>query len=517
MSNNRFGVVRENVGLVAGQVQINTSGTNITNPIVTGYRTESMLSGLVREEGSAALRKAAGSLASKRLNRIINDNLANISTTGINQKALNKAVEAARSAADKIGSVLGGKSSLSSLTSTVSSAGSNLEKTITNSVTGTVDRLASSAQDKLSKAVTGALGNSVGGLLGEQLSKLSDTAAKNLAGARLAPGFLENGPDEALAATDVYGLSDSSILNNAKSGISDMASKAFDTIRKSSGSLLTDLVKAKLRGDDNAVNNFKDNLSSRVLGTLGGKSGILDSLAPDLKNSVMGAFGLNGSDFNSAMVEIGGVLRRVDAENMDATRSILTLANNLTRTSVVGRVVDIAAESSLLAGVVREAINLGVPDIVDILIENAKTTEVGEIAMRANMIVAIEKGDLATIQTMVTRMGREGYLSYVPDAIRQIGSYYRIPSTLAETDYPTELNRMLQIFNQLDPHWREVDRGGTSISSLAVYSGLSEDARTLFLTDPSLQLEVAVATGYTNLLDGRVMLKNAYPLAPFNP
>lgn len=517
MSNNRFGVVRENVGLVAGQVQINTSGMAPTDPIVSGYRTESMLSGLIRDEGANALQKAAGSLSSKRLNRAINDKLANISTTGINQKALNKAVEAARSAADKIGSVLGGKSSLSSLTSTVSSSGSNLEKTITNTATGAVDRITSAAQDKLSKAVSGALGNTVGGLLGSQLSKLNDTAAKNLAGARLAPGFLENGPDEKLAATDVYGLSDSSILNDLKGGANDLASKAFETIRKSSGGLLTDLVKAKLRGDDRAVSNFKDNLSSRVLNSLGGRSGVLDSLAPGLKNSVMGAFGLSGSDFNSAMVEVGGVLRQVDAQNMDATRAILSLANTLTQTSVAGRVIDIAAESSLLAGVVREAINLGVPDIIDTLIENAKTTEVGDIAMRANMIVAIEKGDLATVQSMVNRMGRENFLTYVPDAVRQISTHYRIPAQLSEEDYPTELSRMLILFDQLDPLWRYTDHGGTSISSLAIFSGLSDDARLLFMTNPSLQLEAAVAAGYGELLDGRMMLKNAYPLAPFNP
>lgn len=482
-----------------------------------GYPTASSLKKVVKDSAKAQLQREAGKLASQVINPMAQAN-QRLSTktiaSGLQGAAVNSATNAARSVSEKLNGALGGK-----LSSVLGSGLPSKEglmnagtKQLTNLATGAVQKVSSMAQNKLGSALTSALGKSAGGLLGNTLSKVPDGAAKNLAGAKVAAGFLEHGPKDDALVVDPYGVSDNGILNNLTEAAGGMFQNAIESLRRSPD-LITDLTSMVLTGDTN-FSMIKDNMVNRVVSSLGGQYGIMNSISGPLKDSIVGGAGLPEGIFDTAMMVVNGQMQRFQAGGVDNARQVYALVNQITNHSNLNRFFDIGSESALMAGVMRELIALGIPESINVLVEKAPHEEVAYNALYANMRAAVEYSDLDTINMMLDQLGPTTFLSRVPDAVQVLLTNYELPVGTTDENYDTEWTALKACLDKMMPGWGRVKRDGVLISDLSFYSTLSVDAQRLMRREPDYLIAATIGPSYQGAPDLIGELKRRYPLVP---
>ncbi len=478
----------------------------------SGYQTEGMLTDIVKSQTTSLVKRAATEFASSKLNATINKKLGQASLTGgLSDSAINQAVQGARSASEKLNGVLGGKLSSVLGSGVGERVGAEATRTINNLKTGAVSQVTTMVQNKLGSALSGTLGSAIGGMLGGTLSKLSDSASKNLTGASLVQGFLSTGPKDTTLVTDVYGVSDNNILNSLGDKLTGFARDKFDELRRSP-SLVTDLTSMIMSGGKN-WSISKDNLTNRIVGTLGGRTGLINSLSDSLKGTIINATGLPENIYDNAVMVINNSQHGFNAGNVENAREVYSLLSQITRGTQLGGFFDIASESALFSGVMREAIALGVPDAINVLVENAQTDEVAYNALYANMLVAVENSDLDTINLMIERVGVNRFLAQVPNAVPLLLSSYELPVGSNSDDYDTEWAALQAVLSALRPNWFQAKRGTGWISNLTAFSDLSDDARKLILRDDDYMVPALIGSAYNQRPDVIDELQRMYPLA----
>jgi hypothetical protein len=488
------------------------SNAQSSNP-AQGYDTKDLLIGIVKTKTTDLIKREAVKFASNKGVSAINDQLGQVGlASGIKSSAVNAALQGARSASEKLNGALGGK--LSSVLGSGSSAqtAAQATKQITNLATGSVSKISSMVQNKLGSALSGVLGASVGGMLGSTLSKLTDTASKNLAGANLVAGFLETGPEDKSLVVDPYGVSDNKILNALSDQISGIAKDAFNNIRQSPN-LVSDLVTMVASGKTNWAIT-KEGLANRVVSALGGRTGILNNLSSGLKDSITNATGLPEGIYDTAVALLGGQRVNFNAGQMDSAKEVFSLINQITASNEMKGFFDIGSESSLMASVMREAIALGVPDAIDVLVDNAKDDQIAYNALYANVQVAFESSDLDTINLMIEKIGVNGILAQVPNAVPLLLSYYELPGGTTSENYDNELDALKAVLTTLRPNWGLVMRDGEWISDLTAFAEISDDARKLMMRDSDLLIPVLIGSTYAQRNNLMADLKKQYPLLP---
>lgn len=482
------------------------------NSPAKGYDTQAMLKSVVSGQTTSLVKREAIQFASNKLNSVVNQKLGKAGLTGgLSDSAINQAVQGARSVSDKLNGALGGKLG-SVLGSGITGGGAEINKTITNLKSGAVNQVSSLVKNKLGSALSGALGKSIGGMLGGTIGQLSDSGAKSLAGAKIVAGFLDVGPKDDLLVTDVYGVSDGGILNGLADKIGGFAKDAFGSLRKSPN-LLSDLTSMIASGGNNWAIS-KENLLDRVVSTLGGRAGIVGNLATGLRDTITNGTGLPAGIYDTAVALIGGNNSRFNAGNITSARDVFSLINQITNSNQMGGFTDIGSESSLMAGIMREAIALGVPDAIDVLVQHANNDEVAYNALYANMVVAVEYSDLDSINLMIEKIGVNAFLSQVPNAVPLLLSSYELPSGTTEAEYETELEALEACLGALRPNWYQVKRNGVFVSDLTAYADLSADARKLLLRRDEHQVAAIIGATYTGRPDVIDELQRLYPLAP---
>lgn len=479
----------------------------------SGYPTAGMLTDIVKSQTTSLVKRKATEFASHKLNITSNVKLGQAGLLGgLSDSAINKGVESARSASEKLNGVLGGKLSSVLGSGVGDRLGAEATRSITNLKTGAVNKVTTMVQNKLGSALSGTLGASIGGMLGGALGQLSDTAGKNLTGASLVSGFLSTGPKDNLLVTDTYGVSDNGILNNLGDKLTGFAREKFDELRRSP-SLVTDLTSMVFSGGKN-WSISKDNLIDRVVGTLGGRTGILNGLSDTLRSSLTNGTGLPADIYDTAVMIIRGETRNFNAGDVQSARDMYGLLNQITRGDQLGGFFDIGSESALMSGVMREAIALGVPDAISVLVENAQADEVAYNALYANMLVAVENSDLDTINLMIEKVGVNAFLAQIPNAVPLLLSSYELPVGSNSDDYDTEWEALQTVLASLRPNWHRVQRDGTWVNVLTAYSEVSDDARKLLLREDEHMVATLIGSTYAGRPDVIDELQRMYPLVP---
>ena len=489
--------------------------TTIAGNPLAGFNTQQALSSVIGASSNSLNKKAAAQFASNGSFNGNSNTRAMTTTVGsdFQNAAAQAATNAARSVSDKLNGALGGK-----LTSVLGAGGESTAglaeaatKSVTNLATGAVSKMAMVGQNKLAGALTGALGQAAGGLLGGVLGGVQDSAAKNLAGSKIAPSFLETGPRDVTLVTDPFGVSDNNILNNVVDGALNLFQNAIDNLRQSP-ELLTDLATMTQAGEKNwAVD--KDKMVQRVTGCMGGSPSFTTSFTPAVRDNVLNGAGIPDDIYDKIVTIVNDEVTEVNAGDVVLARQIYAMCNQIARHKDASKFFDIGAESALMAGVMREAIALGMFDAVELLIENAAHDEVAYNALYANMRVAVEYSDLDTINLMVERLGPAVFLARIPDAVQVLLQNYELPIGTVDSNYDAEWISLQACLDKLNPGWGRVRRGEDLIIDLAFYSALSGDARKLMLRDPAHQTATLVGSQY-GPRDLIQELRQQYPLLP---
>jgi hypothetical protein len=373
-----------------------------------------------------------------------------------------------------------------------------------------VDSLKSSLNQKLSDKLAS---------LGDKIK--SAVGSESLANAKLTDTTFFTKPTDELLTPDIYGLKDSNILSSVTSKLGAEVGNALEAFKSGAASSLSGALKNVLTISNGKVSLNTDSLKTRVMDALGGKSGLMNTLTKSAQNaltsSVTGVLTSAKNELaDKVSVVVNGFATSLKTEDIASARGLCNMVNAITQDSKLTQFFDVESEATLLAGVMRNAIDLQIPNVVETLFDRSKSSEAAAYALRSNVDVALQYGDASTIAMMIDKLGAEQVLGDNPDAAKSLLTFYTIPTGVTTASYGALSDNLRGLLDTLSPNWNTVERNGETISNLSTLSVMTDDARRVLSVHDDVGLSCMIASSYADETDVLSSLKSdfGYALIP---
>jgi len=300
------------------------------------------------------------------------------------------------------------------------------------------------------------------------------------------------GTDDVLGV-DVYKQDTSAPQNSVWDAAKKAAGDTANAIRKRPG-LLSDLasiaISAKTGGD-------KASMTARLAGILGqGGAGPLGELSSSVQNTMFAGLGLSPETAKGVKLAIGEAVTLTSSGNLTDAQGLASVVSRITGNSELFKAFDLEAQAAMFSAIFNEAINLGVPSMLDMLKEYASDPSVWENAYVASAPQAMLNGDLDTLAKIISEVGANAVLGETPDAINLIISNYKFGRGITPDMHPAILAKMIAVLVSLNPYWDTYLRAGVRVINFGVFTTASEDSITLFKTSDFYRPTILVAPNY---------------------
>ena len=429
--------------------------------------------------------------------------------TGLGQVA-NKAIgKASKNATDKLQQKLGAKMEGVNKALTAVSKVKDAAAKLGN----LKDKLPGAAGDLLKKAggasklagLASGLGGKGGGL-DEQAQ--AAVAATSMINAKLADSMFTAKPDDKLIVQDAYGIKDNSTLNTVVDKLNGVAKEAMGAAGGLKG-IGKNLIGDVLAGG--AINLDGDMLKSRLVDSLGGKSGIINKLSGGLREG-LSEFGLPKGVYDRVEATVMGVTQYMSSRNVKDARGTFEMISRITGDETISGFLDVGAEASLLSTIFRETIEMNIPDAIQAMLDKSKSSEASYYALQSNIVVAANIADLKTLSKMIDVLGPQRVNSDCPQAIELVLRSYTFPKGSTAGNYQERFDEMNAIFIRLNPRWGYQLRGEGWVQSTAYFMGISVDAKTLLSNVGPFIQTIQIADQYPSADLAELIVQN-YPFA----
>lgn len=313
---------------------------------------------------------------------------------------------------------------------------------------------------------------------------------------RLSDSIFQGRGTDGMVVDDAYQISTgetrNSVYESAKGIFSD-AIKGLQTNKQSIG----ELTRLVLDSKNGTVN--KGEMFSRALGALGTSlPGLLGTLGGTLKNKIGGAAGeLIGPDAQKAVeVLYNNVPTLLSTTNVKDSEDLISLIQELTGNSELAGLINIEAESAVIAGIAGTLLDYDIPNLLDDVLDMSRSDTVRYNAMAYISTRAVAGADLDTVNKIIDTIGLSMFLENNPNAIKDIvGSFY-LGSEETPDQWPAKRDKMITLLNRIDAHWFEYNRNGEWVINLQTFSWSSGDTKKLFLLDLPWRTYQLASTGW---------------------
>lgn len=317
---------------------------------------------------------------------------------------------------------------------------------------------------------------------------------------KVASTLFETGPDDKLVTGDAYsGPATTStrtpIGYTPPKGLDDRGKVNTDTAQQSRDNSVD------TRDVINAVNagllKRRTGNATRRASHAAGPPGAFTSLSDELKNEILfelsdGVLGQRGH----ITTTIAGTERQLDSARLDDAIGITRFLVQLTGDSGLAGTFDVAGELVVFNQVLKQAIDLGLVEVIDTLWDEAKDKEQAKQMLIGSLRYLAMASNLEGVRKVIGYIGRHEALNRVPDLIQYIMTFYRIPPGKGRADYDTLFNELLETLNLVEPRWDVYRRQGKDISSLEPFTYASRDALMLFGRVPKYRTVTLIAPAH---------------------
>lgn len=406
-------------------------------------------------------------------------------------KALDKAKSTLSSQIDKV---------KSKATETLAKSVTNLESKLKDGVSNVSTMLSSGATEMISGAAADAASVVIGELA---------TGSQNTPFAK--PAFLGKALD-VVGVKDVYGLDNAGVLNLAEIP-NVLANKKLTDAAKGLGGL-KDSLSSIVKNKDGSFGLNAKALTDRVKDVLGGSQGALSKLGDSVKSGLSAAVGgAVGGLMSKFEGKIGDVVQNFSTVNVSDAKGLFNSINQLTKNSSLAQMFDVGAESQLLTGLFKEAIDLKMPAAIETLVTNAGSSTAAMAALKNVAQHALLSGSVNVVGKLTEQLGANQILALAPQATSQLLANYKLDKPAKQSELPALSAEFLGVLSALDPAWHQASRGGESVSNLQSFSHMSADARRVLEASGQFETELLIAGQYPTQ-SMKESIGEMYPLSP---
>lgn len=218
--------------------------------------------------------------------------------------------------------------------------------------------------------------------------------------------------------------------------------------------------------------------------------GVKDALIANLAKAT-------GTDPSTLVVAIGQARTIIKTGKPKDAQEFMALLGTIAGSDALIEVLDLSAEMAILDYAMSRAVDLGIPDAIDIILSSIKDNSLAREMVLRNLRQAAIRSDMKTLQKGIDYVGGAGVLYRVPDIIRLILINYRVDEPKENWDIPKRHKELTYILNSIDPFWRVTNRGKDEVSSLSNFVGISTDARVILNHDDDYFIQTTLGQTYS--------------------
>lgn len=309
---------------------------------------------------------------------------------------------------------------------------------------------------------------------------------------RLSSTIFQGDPSKAVLVQDAYKVANQESRNSMYDSVKGIYADAVDGLytNKRSPKQLAQIVAAAQKGNINRMEMIE-----RALGVMGTSLGsIFGSVTGVLKNKIGDAAGalIGENAKKNVQVMFDKVPLIISAVDVKDASSLFEFIGELTGDSELAKVIDIEAESAILAGIVGTLASYGVPDLIDYVIEEAQSEAARRNAWQYYSTEAVYGSDLAGINKVIDKIGLVAFLEANPDAINMILSQFFFGTKDTVDTWPVKRVELINTLVRINPQWSMYNRNGVYIPNLEPFQIASDNAKSLFyLAEPERKYSLA--------------------------
>lgn len=329
---------------------------------------------------------------------------------------------------------------------------------------------------------------------------------------RISDSIFQGLPVDELVVEDAYNILSSETRNSVYDtvkGIYSDSVKGLISNKNSVRELSSILLDAKAGYID------KREMMERALGAMGSSlPSLVGQLGGTLKNkleSLTSGFISDTAEKTMALLHKGSELlvKATEYANLDG---LVGMVQELTGDFELISLIDIEAESAVLAAFMDQLVEYGIPELIDDVIAMARTDEVRDNAMAWVSTRAIYGSDMDLVFKSVNTVGVTRFLRENPNGINDILNAYYLPDNIMPSQMADQRVKLLTVLHAINPNWYQARRANTWVPNLDAFSVASPDAKTLLLMEDPLRTYVMAGQEY-QARPARDIIKDLYPNA----
>ncbi len=186
-------------------------------------------------------------------------------------------------------------------------------------------------------------------------------------------------------------------------------------------------------------------LTGRIITAAGGNSSTIANDTTGLKNTILELMGSKPIDSQHAWIGsvknfvqaaqtgrlvVNQVTTAIQNGSIDSASGITSLLTSITGNKDIASILDMQSSFALGNAMLKTISELQIPALIDSVVNLYKTIEDQQFVLLGNLRNACLMSDMTAIQTTISKAGSAACVAQVPDIIKLILQYYRIPSTM---------------------------------------------------------------------------------------
>lgn len=328
---------------------------------------------------------------------------------------------------------------------------------------------------------------------------------------RLAQSRFVTGAKDELATVDPYEITDGAVRNRASTLVNDFIDSTLGVLRNSPG--IEDAL-ALVKGITEGGLSVEE-MQRRLDTLLGFSKSDFEALGEGIKQDIFRNLGIEADSTGGMQSRVYDNNVNISPDKAEQVRLISDVLKGLSNDESRIALIDLAAETALYSGILKESVKAGVPNAIEVVKENASDPLVVKKVAIEGIGSALTTGNLEAIESLQKEVSPKEILAVYPDICLRILQTYRFPLG-QRPDYDAEHIRINTLLDSLDPQWPNNKRGEGPITRLHPFSRASYDAWLLFTSgsgERPYRAEMLVAKNYLRN-NHEELLREQYPFAP---
>lgn len=319
------------------------------------------------------------------------------------------------------------------------------------------------------------------------------------------------GANDKLLTVDPTRITPATILNTVTDKSRALMTSAIDKLKNNTLDFkdLSDIVSFK---DGSITPNSAAAASqlSRILGTSVSSFSDLGTAAQKIAIDQLGLE--NAQQATQLVFSDGKVLDLSTAASYGSISGVANLLKSISgQGDLLSKLIDYPGQIAIFNTLMDSTIKLGLFSGVETLVSKYALDKDAQKAIVNSSWRAVGSADIDTLKVLVKNTSGAAILAKNPTIFATVLGNYKIPAKKTAKDYPDLLQNILDLFNQVDPHWDRARVNDQWLLSLKPFYKISDDAKKLFMTSATYRDAVMIGRSFP-AMNAISLIKQDYPL-----